>query len=200
LAEDTWWRSSAIGILAHREIDIPVDKRSGKSSRKPRHNLSRPFTGTGVRDLARVGKIGKSEFSRSKEPGHRKSRNPDIIGTVHLRRTRGNHQRHREKSRQGSIHRSLKSSGYRDPGTSGLCILKSRNAKPRSVGASCQHSRGGGQSHSGGQLSARRRIGIRGIGNPVGVCILASQTPKPRRGKVVVTGDGHIGQGLSQEG
>jgi hypothetical protein len=65
------------------------------------------------------------------------------------------------------------------------------------VGASCHNNRGGGQCRDGGQLSTKRRIGIWTIGNPVGVCIMTLETPKSRRGKVVVTKTGHIGQGLS---
>jgi hypothetical protein len=52
-----------------------------------------------------------------------------------------------------------------------------------------------------GQLSPDWRVGIQGVGNPMGICIVASQIPKPRRGvRMLSRGDGHIGQGLSQEG
>jgi hypothetical protein len=63
-----------------------MNRRSGKSIVKtPAHNLSRPFWGTGVRNLEIVGIFGirKSEFLRSKELGHHKSQNPREIRTVH---------------------------------------------------------------------------------------------------------------------
>jgi hypothetical protein len=43
--------------------------------------------GTGVGDPERAGiaVIGKSEFLRTREPGHRKFRNPDEIGIIHWR-------------------------------------------------------------------------------------------------------------------
>jgi hypothetical protein len=42
-------------------------------------------------------------------------------------------------------------------------------------------------------------VGDRHITGPRGVCTLTTRTPKPQwKGKVVVMGDGHIGQGLSQ--
>jgi hypothetical protein len=66
-----------------------VERRSGKSIVKTAtHNLSRPFGGTGVRNLEIVGifGIGKSEFLRSKESGHHKSRNIREIGTIHYGR------------------------------------------------------------------------------------------------------------------
>jgi hypothetical protein len=43
-------------------------------------------------------------------------------------------------------------------------------------------------------------IGIQHIASPVDLCFLASKSPKHRRGKVIVMGDGHDWPGLSQEG
>jgi hypothetical protein len=60
--------------------------------------------------------IGKSEFLRSKEVGTSKVskswRNRDRPSG----RTRGSDQRHREKSRQGSVHRCLSHRDIGDPG------------------------------------------------------------------------------------
>jgi hypothetical protein len=57
----------------HRDIDNPVDRRSGKSIVETlTHNLGHPFGETGVKNPERVGilTIGKSEFPRMKELGH----------------------------------------------------------------------------------------------------------------------------------
>jgi hypothetical protein len=79
---------------------FPWTRDRGNPGRKPRHNLSHPFRGTGVRDLKRVGTvvIGKLEFLRIRKLGHQKSRNPRGIETVHLEGTRGGDRRHRERA------------------------------------------------------------------------------------------------------
>jgi hypothetical protein len=87
--------------------------------------------GTGVRDLARAEKVRKSEFSVSREPGHRKSRNLDIIGTVHLEGCVATISTIRKSpDREESI--GVLFIGILEiSGTSDLCILKSLNAEPR---------------------------------------------------------------------
>ena len=89
---------------------------------KPRQDQNHPFGGTGVGDQERVGisPIGKSEFPGSKETGHRKSRNPDTIGTVHLRGRVAGDWCHRRKARQEVVHRLIGNRDIGDPGHKGF--------------------------------------------------------------------------------
>jgi hypothetical protein len=86
--------------------------------RKKRHNLSHPFRGTGVRDLKRVGTtvIGKLEFLRTRKLGHRKSRNPRGIETVHLEGTCGGDRHHQERADKEAVHQCLVHRDIGDPG------------------------------------------------------------------------------------
>jgi hypothetical protein len=139
--------------LVHREIGIPVDKRSGKSRSEPRHNLSRPITRDRCQGFGKSRRIGKSEFPGLKETGHRKSRNPGVFGTVHLRGRVATISA-LEKSPIGRPSIGISGIGISEiMGTKVLCILEFRNVKPRSVGASCQHS-SEEEEHSASQLSA----------------------------------------------
>jgi hypothetical protein len=74
-------------VLRHiGKSTFPWTRDRGNPGQKPRHNLRRPFRGTGVIDLKRVGiaVIGKLEFLRTRKLGHRKSRNPRGIETIHM--------------------------------------------------------------------------------------------------------------------
>jgi hypothetical protein len=128
------------------EVGVHESRRSGISIGKPRHNLSRLFRETGVRNPRRVGisGIGKSEFLRTRKLGHHKSRNPGEIGTVHRRRTRGGNQRHREKSRQEVVDRGLSHRDIGDPGDKvfthfGIANRETPTRKKVHRVASCQH-------------------------------------------------------------
>jgi hypothetical protein len=63
---------------------------------------------------------GNQEFPRSKEIGHRKSRNPDTIGTVHLRGRVAGDWCHRRKARQEVVHRLIENRDIGDPGHKGF--------------------------------------------------------------------------------
>jgi hypothetical protein len=98
-----------VSTLAHQEIGILVDKRSGNPGRKPRQNLSCPIRGTSVRDPKRVGiaAIEKSEFLRTRKLGHQKSRNPRGIKTVHLEGTRAGDWCHQERPDKKAVHQDI---------------------------------------------------------------------------------------------
>jgi hypothetical protein len=185
--------------ISHREIGILEGKRIETFQvSKHREDLDRPLAETRGGDRASVGilVIGKSEFPRSKETRLQNSRNPGGIGTVHLEGTRGNHWRHRESPDREADHRCLVHRVIGDPGDklfahfgitkrvtpiSGEQFSAHQAEERAIVEASCQCS---GDSR------------IRGVGNPTGVCILASQTPKPRRGlRLWPRGDSHVDQG-----
>jgi hypothetical protein len=55
-----------------------------------------------------------------KETGHRKSRNPDTIGTVHLRGRVAGDWCHRRKARQEVVHRLIGNRDIGDPGHKGF--------------------------------------------------------------------------------
>lgn len=112
---NTWWR------LKHRESGYRHSRGQGIGevhSENPDTNPSRLFGETGVRNMKRVRifDIRRSEFLRSKELGHHKSRNPGEIRTIHQRRMRGSNRRHRGKSREEVIDWRL---GHRDIGDPG---------------------------------------------------------------------------------
>jgi hypothetical protein len=75
--------------------------------------------GTGVEDQATVGisDIGKSEFLRLKETTDRRSRNPEGIGTVHLR----------DKCRKLGASRHIADRDIGDPGHKGFAQLEIAN-------------------------------------------------------------------------
>jgi hypothetical protein len=123
---------ATIGTLAHRDIDIPVDRRL-------------------------VLAIGKSEFLRSKELGHHKSRNPEKSGPS----IRGGRVAAIGAIGESPDRKSL--IGVWVIGISGILVTRclgiseSRSRNPergKPCGASCQHIREEESAIVRGQLSA----------------------------------------------
>jgi hypothetical protein len=154
---------------------------------KSREDLDRPLVGTRRSKASGVGifGIGKSEFLKTRKLGHHKSRNPGEIETVHQRRTHGRNWRHLGKSRQEVVDRRLGYQDIMDPGDKvfihfGIANLETPTRRQVSLWARYQQIREGRKLCCVGDNC--QPIGIRRIGNPRSNCILALETPKPRRG------------------
>jgi hypothetical protein len=142
----------------------------------------------GIHRRIGISTLGESDFSRSREPGHRKSQNPYIIGTVQLERMRGNHLAPPGEARQEGV---IGNWDIGDSGSKGFMhfiitkcdfLIRHRStwAIQESVEDRWQIFATGERTVDRSTTVSRRGIRDRRIASPKGACTLTSQAPKSR--------------------